>query len=298
MSSHKLPETLLSVVAVSCLVIFVLMSLAAIFQPYDLDSFEGILFLPAMLIASGQPIYGADVVLREPFMFATYGPLYYTLLGFLLKFTGVTFLPGRLISLLATAATALVIYRAVRREQVGIAAATVAVAVFLVMPPAWVFGAIQRVDALGVLLAVLAVVISFSSAKRSYLLLAGGAAALAFLTKPTLIAAGVSVTICLLLTRRFGESASFLAGAVCVLVVAILMMVLSGNGGYLFNLASANLPLSPRWYLVNFRTIMQSHTVFACLVIAAFALMRLRQRECKFSELSVLVYLLVSSTLR
>lgn len=297
MPRSNLPELSLFVVAASCIVAFLFIGIASVLYPHDLDSYEGILFLPALRISSGQPIYGIDVVLREPFMFATYGPLYYTVLGFMLKLTGVTFLPGRLMSLLATAATAFVIYRAVKREDAGSIAGVVAVAVFLIMPPAWVFGAIQRVDALGVFFTLLAVVISFSVVRRSYLMLAGGFAALAFLTKPTLIAAGVSITICLLFSKRLKDLSWFVAGGACVVAAGVLMMVLSGNGGYLFNLSSANLPLSFRWYLTNFRVITQSHTVFACVVIAAVALVRFRPRESKFSEASILVYLLVSSGL-
>lgn len=65
---------------------FLAVGLRSVTYPYDLDMYEGPLFLPAIGIAAGKPIYGPDLVLERPYLYSTYGPVYFAAVG--------TVLPG------------------------------------------------------------------------------------------------------------------------------------------------------------------------------------------------------------
>jgi 4-amino-4-deoxy-L-arabinose transferase-like glycosyltransferase len=295
---YTLIRRTLIITCVVCLTFFLFISVATVLNPYDLDSFEGILFTPALQLAKGGAIYGPQTVLSEPFMYATYGPLYYFILGLLLHITGVAFWPGRLISLLATAATAWVIYRAVRRASGGDrVAGLVAATLFIMMTPAFAFGALQRVDALGVLGATSAVALCFSPERRRNLFIAGCCAGLAFLTKPTFVAAGFAVAVVLLLTRRFRELGLFLVGGACVLAAAVALMAATHNGGYLFNLGSAKLPFAARLALTNVRAFLQGYAAFACLVMLAAGLTSFRRSRDDLPGVLTLTYLVITGAI-
>lgn len=283
---------LLVVSCFSSAALFLFVSVATVAYPHDLDLYEGNLFVPAERIALGQSIYGQGVVLAEPFIYATYGPVYYLVLGVFLRLTGLAFWPGRLISLLATAATALVIYRTVKRHAGDKLGPLAASGLFIMMPSTWAFGSLQRVDALGVFFSAFAITLSLSFTRRRDLAIAGGAAALAILTKPTIIAGAVAVVTWLVFTRRLKELAMFSLGAAGVLVIAGIAMILTGNEGYLFNVSSAQIPFHFRYLVVNVRGLVQSHVVFVSLVIAAIILTRFRLAELDASVSLLLIYLI------
>src|SRR5712692_11777685 len=94
---------ILELCCLPCIAVFLFLTVAAIVNPHDLSLYEGQTFLPAIRLWRGETVFGRDVVLDEPYLFAGYGPLYYAVLGLLLRFAGIVFWPGRLLSAISTA---------------------------------------------------------------------------------------------------------------------------------------------------------------------------------------------------
>lgn len=297
--SLTLIRKILVSVCVVCMTGFLLAGLASAIFPFDLGQCEGNLFEPAFRLMSGRPTFGRQVVLSEPYMYAAYGPAYYALLGGVLRLTGMAFWPGRSLSLLATAATALLIYRIVKGTQKETLAGFVAATVFIITPATWPFGFLQRVDAVGVFFTSLCIALGLSS-NRTYRnwLLAGCAGGVAFLIKPTLVASSLAVAICLIAARAFRELSVFLAGAAVVLIAGIVVLILTDNSGYLFNqAANAQTPFAATIVLSIAREILQNQVVVISIAIVAIWLTRTRLRPSRVTTLLPPIYLLVSGAL-
>ena len=286
-------------VCVCCVAAFLYTGIASVTFPHDLDDNEGVVIQPALQIASGQAIYGQRLVLSEPYSYAAYGPLYYVILGALLKLTGLAFWPGRLLSLLATVATTLLIYAVVNKRQKTAAPGFVAATLFIMTPAAWTFGFLQRVDALGIFFTTLCVALALSaSEKRRNYLLAGGVAALAFLVKPTLIAAGLAVLVCLIIARAFKELGAFILGGAIVLAVAVMALLVTGNAGYGFTQwTNSHTPFVLQQFLIITRNLIQSQVVIALLALGGLWLFQTDLRNRQVANLLPIVYLVIAGGL-
>ena len=105
-SSYKkrfLPYQYIPLVSIICFLLWII-NLRSDFSWDDAD--PEILDL-AWRMAQGQDIYRDINAL--PFVFSTYSPLYYAATAFVLKFTGLSFLPARLVSFIADISIALAI---------------------------------------------------------------------------------------------------------------------------------------------------------------------------------------------
>lgn len=100
--------------AVVCSILYVVVALLRVFYPYDIDFLEDSMLMHALRIAQAQPVYLPP---NAEFVPHVYMPLYMWLGGLLLKLTGPSYVPLRLISFAATLATAAIIYRVARRES-------------------------------------------------------------------------------------------------------------------------------------------------------------------------------------
>ena len=108
---------------------------AALPWNYSGDDAEPEVLNIAWRFARGEPIYrGTDT---PPYAFAVYPPVYYATVGWMLKHTGLSFTPARLMSLGASIATALAVLR-LHREWNG-RTAGVWPAFFLALVPATFF---------------------------------------------------------------------------------------------------------------------------------------------------------------
>jgi len=264
---------------------FLGIAIVSIASPYDLEMWEGPIFLPAQRLVAGEAIYGAEVVLKEPYAFAGYGPLYYALVGMLLHATGVTFWPGRLLSALATVGTAILLFRAISHLTRDRVSALVASALFLSMPPAWIFGALQRVDALACFWAMSCVYVLLKHAGAGrWMILAGIFAGLAFATKQSAIAAGCVAIIWCLAVRQSRSLVSFLVGLALVMVSLAVVLLGTHNEGFLFNQTLIARNQLRSWVLfVIIRSFMQNPAAWVCVVFAALAVWRWRvsgDRNC------------------
>jgi hypothetical protein len=254
------------------------MAIVSVGYPYDLEMDEGQIFVPAMRLVGGKPTYGPEVVLKEPYVFAAYGPVYYSIVGVSLQLVGLSYWPGRLVSVLATVGTCVLIFHGVVKGGGERVSGLAGSALFVVMPAAWSFGSLQRVDALAVLLAMCSVYfVLLHGHSRRWAFAAGTCAALAFLTKQTVIAAACAIVVWYLVRREFALLFSLSAGFGLAVILSMLALVASGNSGYVFNqVVNMQAPFFVRNAIINLRILAQSPGVLVSLVFVALAASRWR----------------------
>jgi hypothetical protein len=210
---------------------FLAVSIAALSHPFDLELREGILFLPALKLAAGLPIYGEAVALAPPYVVAHYGPLYYAVLGSLLSFTGVVFWPGRLLSILGALTIAIGIWRLALRWSVSAEAALLASAAFLTFPGVWSYATTQRVDLFGLALMFLAIGAALGGDCRARdAAWAGVWTGAALLVKPTFVCGPAALLLALLSLKRRVPALCLLGCALGVLGLGYGLAIVAGVG--------------------------------------------------------------------
>jgi hypothetical protein len=184
------------VVTVALLVIAgvqLLWNVAIVIQPREVMYGESVIHDQASRLLRGEPLY--QPVGEQPYTVTAYTPLFYWLAGGLQWAIGTGFWPGRLVSLIASAGVASMTgWLATRHTSSRIAGAFAAL-VFLALgvPGDYSWGALYKEDLLGVALS-LACIALLATGERDTLrvVAAGSCAALAVLTKQTMVAAGLA----------------------------------------------------------------------------------------------------------
>ncbi len=100
-------EILLGLIALMPIALFLITSLRRLGYPFPLEQLEGPMLLAAERIAHGLPIYVRPNFHFIPYM---YGPAYYYVSGWAVRWLGAGFFPLRLISLLSTCASFAILY--------------------------------------------------------------------------------------------------------------------------------------------------------------------------------------------
>jgi len=216
--------------------------------PLDLEWMEGGMLVHAQRLASGKALYVPPSLEFIPFL---YTPLYPALLAVLGKVLPLGYLLGRVVSLLAFAASlALIALMVVRPTRHRLLAATVAVGALAVIAASFEFtGAfydLARADSLLLFLEVATLALAFEGNGLRSAAGAGVAIALGFLTKQTGPVVGVGIGVGLLVAswRRalvYGVVAGVLMG------LGLLYLVKSSHGWfwtYIFKLHQSH-PFRP-----------------------------------------------------
>jgi 4-amino-4-deoxy-L-arabinose transferase-like glycosyltransferase len=146
-------ELLSMAAALGYAVLYLAVSLQRIVYPFELEWMEGGSLEHLMRVLSGEPLYVTPSIDFVPF---PYPPFYYYLAALLAAFTGANFLTLRLISLVASLATACVVARFVQRETLRPALGVISAGVFLATWRAsGLYFDVARLDSLFCLLVVL-----------------------------------------------------------------------------------------------------------------------------------------------
>ncbi|MCC6160448.1 MAG: glycosyltransferase family 39 protein [Deltaproteobacteria bacterium] len=181
--AHALRATAIAAMGAATLSLVTLARLAL--WPYPLENFEGGCVWAARLWTAGQPLY---VEPHGPLLpIFNYPPLYAGILR-LADSAAHPFLAGRLVSLAAVIAIA-VLAAMLARRSANARAVWIAAAVFLIVPETARLGALVRVDALASALSLAALVVgAVESPSRRRLALAALLGVAAWMTKQTAIA--------------------------------------------------------------------------------------------------------------
>ncbi len=212
----------------------------ALMLPGQLDEGEPLIYGLASRILRHESLY--QPIDRQPFVQVHYSPLYYVLLALLHAYVGPGFAPGRVLSLTAgLVAAALVGYLTASLARSWWAAGfSTLMFLGLAFPgvPA-PFLVLERVDALGISLAIATVAVLAHGTGRAHVLAAGALAGLALLTKQSLFAAALAGSVWLA-TISPRKSGSFLLTTVTTVLLPALMLQWSSGGAFWDNIGPGN----------------------------------------------------------
>jgi glycosyl transferase family 87 len=214
-------------------------ALAAV-KPMSADYGESIVYSHALRVVHGQPLY--QPIDTYPFTVANYTPVFYWVGAALYSLLGPGFGPGRVLSMIAALATALMVGIIASRRVGGPWVAAFAAALFLALafPGGVPWLGLYRVDLLGVALSIGSVaVLSYRRSMRAAAV-AGVLAGLALLTKQTLVAALLAGTLWIWLDRRHAHAGAFVAAALLTLGIPCVVLEVSTRA-FLQNTVLSNL---------------------------------------------------------
>lgn len=216
------------------LVAFVLVALFRLSFPFPLEITEGAALREVQRILTGQPLYVAPTLEHVPLI---YGPVYFYLSALTASITGLSYLPLRLVSLIASLGSLALIARWVHLETdsrtAGVIAAGLLAAAY---PLAQTTLDLGRVDALFVFFLLAGVYLAYAETRRGLparwpiLSASGIMIGVAGLTKIPVAAAPVAValTVYLIPTVR-ARRVAFVIGFVATIVVGLLLLRLQSG---------------------------------------------------------------------
>ncbi len=231
----------------------------------ELQYGEAIIYGQAARLLRGEALY--QPIDRPPFTVTAYTPVYYWLGAGLRLLLGDGFGPGRILSALAGIAAALMVGHIVAQQSRSRWAGSFAVLLFLALGMPWVaprpdlfftgdvlqtfwanliadmpatspWMAFYKEDVLGVALALAAILVLQGSTARGGLIAAGLLAALAVLTKQTLVAPAVAGTLWLLL--RSPRQAAIYSAVASGTVGAVALVLEATTGAFVSNTVLGN----------------------------------------------------------
>jgi hypothetical protein len=212
-------------------------SIAVILYPGEVLYSEAVVYDKAARLLRGQALY--QPLDRPPYTVTAYTPLYYWLAAGL-QAVDPGFGPGRGLSLIAWLATAGLVGHLAARLLSDRRAGAFAALLFLALGqpgvPAW--STLYREQLLGVALSLGAIATLFGGTTPRRLILSGMLAALAILTKQTLIAAGVAGVVWLWRCDR--RKAAVFTGTTLAITLGTCLMLEITTGAFLANTVVAN----------------------------------------------------------
>ncbi len=187
-----------------------------LFYPYELQWMEGGSVELVSRLLHGRPLYVSPTLRFTPW---PYPPLYHALSAVVAWFTGVGFLPLRLVSVVASLGVLVAIFVLVRAETGDRAVAVLAAGAYAAtfhLAGAW--ADIGRVDSLWLLLCLIAIVVARRASTGRDGIVAGVTLFLAAFTKQDGLIVAVPLAAALLATRRRAGEAAL--GSLAFLLVA------------------------------------------------------------------------------
>lgn len=218
----------LSALAAGSVALYVLLAVARLRYPYELEWMEGGSVDHVRRILGGESLYVRPSVEFVPYI---YTPLYFYAAAVVAKVVGVGFVALRLVSFAASVGVFLLIFLLVRRETdsnlVGLLSCGLFAATFR-LSGAWFD--IARVDSLFLLLLLASAYLARFSASWRSAALAGAFAALSFLTKQ--VGLLVAVALAVFLFRRSWRHGSAFVAVVATTVVGTTLLFNRWSGGW------------------------------------------------------------------
>ncbi len=187
----------------------------------------------AWRMVNGKSIYNGIGV--PPYNFAAYPPLYYWILAFLMKFSGLSFLPAKLISFLSALSIGWGMVRISRTYGKSNKAAFLAMGVLFLIPAFLYNSARAHVQMMAVALSIWSLVFFLRNRRVETLIVSPLLAVLAFYTKQTQIALPLAmITYLAFRNRRWLIPYAAAGGVACL--IPLLWLQRTTHGLFLFDI--------------------------------------------------------------
>ncbi len=212
-------------------IIFFWSVLHRLFYPYELYHEEGLAADHVQRILEGKKLFVEPSMDFIPFI---YTPLYFYIAAFFSKIIGFSFIPLRLVSILAATGTAIIIFRWVQREGGNFLYAGFTAALFLAFYPAGLtFYDVGKPDMLFVFFSVTAFYAFHFGESRKAILFSAFLFLLAFLTKQSTLFFLTPFLIYVAFTNQ-KHKWSFIVGVLSSLIFSICILNLLTSGWFNF----------------------------------------------------------------
>ncbi len=167
---------------------------------FSWDDAEPEILNQAWRFARGETIYrGIDA---PPFTFAAYTPVYYVVTGYMMRLTGLSYLPAKLLSFLAALSICWAMIGLNRRWH-GTAQGGIWASLFLFLIPAFLYNAVRsNVQMLAVAFSIWSLLLFFRNRRLETAVLSPLVAVLAFYTKQTQVALPLAMAVYLAFRNR------------------------------------------------------------------------------------------------
>ena len=257
-------RVILLVLAALYLVAYVVVAVARISYPFELEWREGGAVDHVVRILAGETLYVQPSVAFVPY---TYTPLFFYVSAAVAKVIGVGFTPLRLVSFASSLGSLLIIYLLVKRETkdtwCGILAAGLFAATFRASG-AWFD--LARVDSLCLVLCLAAVYLVRNKPSRLGYVAAGLVVTLAFLAKQTALAVCLPLIVYAVTFRR--RLAAYLLGTAGILITGSTIVLNYVHGGWYYYYAF----VSPRQHSIVSEMFVGFWSMDMLIVFVALAL--------------------------
>ncbi|MBI5531697.1 MAG: hypothetical protein HY898_03205 [Deltaproteobacteria bacterium] len=197
------------------------------------DPVEPTILAAQVGLSHGVPLYASSSWQAPPYQVNLYGPVFYYLGAWALRGLGqgVSFLPGRLVSLCALMACLAALWRFSRHHlQLPRAYAAGALVLSMGYPVVSMHAVLNRVDMVAVALAICGFVLAQERGKKSWF--SPVLLVLALYTKPTAIAAPAAVFMTRLWRNQRRAAMAFAVSCVALAAIALAGLWLQSDGGF------------------------------------------------------------------
>ena len=220
----------ISMVTVTCLMIYLQQSLISVSYPFQLEYGEGFILDSAVLFSQGQSIY-PPVTENSP-KIALYPPVYYCIYSIFINLFGISFAWGRIISVLSAIIIGFLIFLIINKKTANIKISVICLVIFLMSPAVYKWSSLARVDLLALLFSFIGVYLIFRY-KTDKIYLSAVFFTLSIFTKQSYFIAPIATFLYLFLKNQRRIAVKFLAFFV-VLVFLVFFLFNSTSGGQFY----------------------------------------------------------------
>ena len=286
----KILQAAAILLALTYIVAYLLLVWQRLHYPFELEWIEGSMVDHVQRVMSGQALYVAPSMNFVPF---NYMPLYYYVAAALAQWTGLSFVPLRLISIAASLGTTFLLCLFVRRASASWKAGIVASGLFLAtFDVSGIWMDMGRVDSLLVFFCMSAVYLLRWHERPWAWLTSGVCLALAFFTKQ--VGLVVAIPLIVYAVWQYRARSLWLIGAFAMACGAMFVWMFAASGGwfwyYVFDQPAAH--ALPYVNLVKFltRNLFRDLGIIGVATATTWALLspRLERRDVRFYALTAL----------
>ncbi len=219
-------------VPAAAIIFFLAWCFVAVRSDFSWDDAEPEILNQAWRLARGENIYHG--IEAPPFAYAVYPPFYYALVALLLKITGLSFIPAKLISFLAALSIGWALVR-LNREWNKSARGGIWAACFLLLIPAFLYNAARtHVQMMAVAFSIWSLVFFLRNRWKETVIISPLLAVLAFYAKQTQIALPLAM-MCYLAFRNRRWLMPYAATLVIAAGIPFLLLQKLTHGYFFFN---------------------------------------------------------------
>ncbi len=228
----RMRPSLCRVVPAAAILCFLAWCYVSVRWNFSWDDAEPEVLNQAWRLARGESIYrGINV---PPFAFAAYPPLYYAVVGLLLKITGLSYLPAKLVSVLSSLSIGWALASLSRRWH-GTAREGIWAGFLLILIPAVLYNAARcNVQMMAVALSLWSLVFFLRDRRLETAIISPLLAVLAFYTKQSQVALPVAMAAYLALRKREWLP-SYLATAAVAGILPLLWLQAVSRGNFFYD---------------------------------------------------------------